>query len=280
MWSETNQQLTQLAADLLGPEALTAGHALELRAAARARQHHRGRHDRDPQEHRRRAGARPAAAAVGRRRHELRVHRRPAGDQAHRARPAGAPLDVRARARGRRGRALRRRAVARARRAGLARHRRGRGARRPGPRRRRAGDPARGARLRLAATPFLGDGAGRRGARAGRLATRSASAGCPAWPPGELVGAVGTARDGVAELVADAAAADVLVLVEADGVGARGRPRGGRVEPVAAIDPTRRYARVRRRRRAARRRRGRRRRPRARWPSPPSSSASASARWR
>jgi len=25
MWSETNQQLTQLAADLLGPEALTAG---------------------------------------------------------------------------------------------------------------------------------------------------------------------------------------------------------------------------------------------------------------
>ena len=28
MWSETNQQLTQFAADLLGPEALTAGDAL------------------------------------------------------------------------------------------------------------------------------------------------------------------------------------------------------------------------------------------------------------
>ena len=62
LWSETNQQLTQLAADIVGPEALTAGTQLELRAAARPRQLDRGRHDRDPQEHRRRARARPAAA--------------------------------------------------------------------------------------------------------------------------------------------------------------------------------------------------------------------------
>ena len=62
MWSDANQQLAQLAADLLGPEALVAGLALGLRAAARARQLDRGRHDRDPQEHRRRARARPAAA--------------------------------------------------------------------------------------------------------------------------------------------------------------------------------------------------------------------------
>ena len=42
------------------PEALTAGTELELRAAARAREHDRGRHDRGAQEHRRRARARPA----------------------------------------------------------------------------------------------------------------------------------------------------------------------------------------------------------------------------
>ena len=65
MWSETNQQLTQFAADVLGPEALTAGRPLELRAAARARQHDRGRDHRDPQEHRRRAGARPAEGPLG-----------------------------------------------------------------------------------------------------------------------------------------------------------------------------------------------------------------------
>ena len=47
------------------PDALTAGTPLVLRAAARARQLDRGRHDRDPQEHRRRAGARPAAGALG-----------------------------------------------------------------------------------------------------------------------------------------------------------------------------------------------------------------------
>src|SRR5882757_840653 len=38
---------------------------LELRVAARARQHDRGRDDRDPQEHRRRAGARPAEGTLG-----------------------------------------------------------------------------------------------------------------------------------------------------------------------------------------------------------------------
>ncbi len=58
MWSETNQQLTQLAAELLGPEAVQAGTRWSLRAAARPRQHDRGRDDRDSQEHRGRAGAR------------------------------------------------------------------------------------------------------------------------------------------------------------------------------------------------------------------------------
>ena len=67
MWSETNQQLTQFAADLLGPEALQRGRPLGLRAAARARQLDRGRHHRGAQEHRRRARARPAEGALRRR---------------------------------------------------------------------------------------------------------------------------------------------------------------------------------------------------------------------
>ena len=69
MWSDANQQLTQLAADAARPGRARRRVALGLRAAARARQHDRGRHDRDPQEHRRRARARPAAGA----RHELRL---------------------------------------------------------------------------------------------------------------------------------------------------------------------------------------------------------------
>ena len=64
MWSDANQQLAQLAADMLGPDALVHGLARGLRAAARARQLDRGRDHRDPQEHRRRARARPAAAAL------------------------------------------------------------------------------------------------------------------------------------------------------------------------------------------------------------------------
>ncbi len=112
MWSETNQQLAQLAADLLGPEALHDGHPLELRAAARPRQLDRGRHHRDPQEHRRRARARPPADALGDDRDELRLHRRPARDQAHRARPADQALHLGEGARGGRGLARRRGAVA------------------------------------------------------------------------------------------------------------------------------------------------------------------------
>jgi alkylation response protein AidB-like acyl-CoA dehydrogenase len=62
----------------------------------------------------------------------------------------------------------------------------------------------------------------------------------PGLASGELTGALGGVRD----LIADAADADVIVLVEA------GAPRvvaraDADVEPVAAIDPTRRYARVR-----------------------------------
>jgi alkylation response protein AidB-like acyl-CoA dehydrogenase len=66
----------------------------------------------------------------------------------------------------------------------------------------------------------------------------------PGLAAGELTGAVGTVRDGVAELVADGAEAGVLVLL--DGASARVVARDeAQVEPVAAIDPTRRYARVR-----------------------------------
>jgi len=65
----------------------------------------------------------------------------------------------------------------------------------------------------------------------------------PKLAAGEATGALAVARDGVAELVADGAEADVIVLVE-DG-SARLLERGsGDVEAFDSIDPTRRFARV------------------------------------
>ena len=101
MWSETNQQLTQLAADLLGPAALDRRRPLVLRAAARPRQLDRGRHHRGAQEHRRRAGARPAQGPIGAARNGLRPDRGPAGDQERRAGAARRALAVCQGARGR-----------------------------------------------------------------------------------------------------------------------------------------------------------------------------------
>ena len=60
---------------------------------------------------------------------------------------------------------------------------------------------------------------------------------------GELRGALGLVRDGAAELVPDAAGADVVVLVE-QGAGGASLVEGDAVEAVDAIDPTRRYGRV------------------------------------
>ena len=59
-----NQELTELAADVLGAEALDREERVELPPAALARQLDRGRHHRRPQEHHRRARPRPAEAAV------------------------------------------------------------------------------------------------------------------------------------------------------------------------------------------------------------------------
>ena len=103
MWSDTNQQLTQLAADLLGPAALEAGSPLGLRAAARARQLDRGRHHRGAQEHRRRARARPPQGTLRGAGHGLRPDPGPAGDQDRRARAARRALAVGEGARGGRG---------------------------------------------------------------------------------------------------------------------------------------------------------------------------------
>ena len=66
----------------------------------------------------------------------------------------------------------------------------------------------------------------------------------PALASGEATGAVGVARDGVAELVPDSDAAAVIVLVE-DGAARVVARADADVEPVAAIDPTRRFGRVR-----------------------------------
>ena len=121
--------------------------AVELRAAARPRQHDRGRHHRGAQEHRRRARARPPATEGG----GVAMDFGLTDDQRDIQRTARELLadarDARARARARRGaRAPTTRCGSELARARLARHRGRRGARRPGPRRRRAGDPLRGAR--------------------------------------------------------------------------------------------------------------------------------------
>jgi len=95
----------------------------------------------------------------------------------------------------------------------------------------------------VAATPFLST------AVTAAVLQEAGSAGQQArWLPslasGEATGAVGTVRDGVAELVPDADAAAVLVLVE-DGAARVVAREDADVEPVASIDPTRRFARVR-----------------------------------
>ena len=59
-----NQKLTELAADVLGPEALRPANRVVLPAAALARQLDRGRHHRRDEEHRRRARARPPETAL------------------------------------------------------------------------------------------------------------------------------------------------------------------------------------------------------------------------
>jgi alkylation response protein AidB-like acyl-CoA dehydrogenase len=60
---------------------------------------------------------------------------------------------------------------------------------------------------------------------------------------GETRGAAGLARDGVAPLVPDADSAGVIVLLDRDG-GVVLEPSDCEIQPVAAIDQTRRYARV------------------------------------
>jgi alkylation response protein AidB-like acyl-CoA dehydrogenase len=92
-----------------------------------------------------------------------------------------------------------------------------------------------------AATPLLGSAlAGLALQHAGTDAQRERWLGELA--SGSARGALGIVRDGVAELVPDAGGADVVVLVD----GARGEVvDGSTVEPVTAIDPTRRFGRVR-----------------------------------
>ncbi|HEX8122798.1 MAG TPA: acyl-CoA dehydrogenase family protein [Solirubrobacteraceae bacterium] len=65
----------------------------------------------------------------------------------------------------------------------------------------------------------------------------------PRLASGEARGALGALRDGTAELVPDADGADVVVLADLAAASAT-LVGGDAVEPVAAIDPTRRYGRV------------------------------------
>ncbi len=66
----------------------------------------------------------------------------------------------------------------------------------------------------------------------------------PGIASGEARGTVGIARDGEAALVPDADSADVIVLLE-EGAGAVHEASACELEPVDAIDATRRYSRVR-----------------------------------
>ncbi len=61
---------------------------------------------------------------------------------------------------------------------------------------------------------------------------------------GETIGALATARDGVAELVIGGAQAQVLVLIEEDGSGRVLAAEEAEIAPLASIDPTRSAARV------------------------------------
>jgi alkylation response protein AidB-like acyl-CoA dehydrogenase len=66
----------------------------------------------------------------------------------------------------------------------------------------------------------------------------------PALAGGELLGAVGEARDGVAELVVGGAEAGVMVLLEGDGARVLAAADAEEVVAVQSIDPTRAAARV------------------------------------
>ena len=65
----------------------------------------------------------------------------------------------------------------------------------------------------------------------------------PALASGEITGALGNSRDGVAELVIGATGADVIVLVGDDGAAVLDASQA-EVTPIASIDPTRPAARV------------------------------------
>ena len=65
----------------------------------------------------------------------------------------------------------------------------------------------------------------------------------PGLASGEITGALGTATDGTADFVPDAARAAVIVLLEA-GASRLLTPADAEIEPVESIDPTRHVARV------------------------------------
>jgi alkylation response protein AidB-like acyl-CoA dehydrogenase len=66
----------------------------------------------------------------------------------------------------------------------------------------------------------------------------------PGLASGELIGALGSARDGLAELVIGGEHADVLVIVDEDGSGRVLGAAEADVTPLESIDPTRSAARV------------------------------------
>ena len=219
MWSETNQQLTQFAADLLGPEAIdrraTAG---PTSCCARAATRSRAAPPRSSRT------SSPSACSVcrrrARRRNGLRPDRGPEGDQVDGALAARRAVAVGEGARGVRERRVRRRALQ-----GAVASSAGRASR--WPRSTAARGSARSSwpccsrswatrsRRRRSCRP-------RRPRRSSRRTapTTSARSGCPAWRPASRPPASASR-----ELAADAADAAVIVLIGDDGVAGAARPR-------------------------------------------------------
>ena len=193
LWSDTNQRLTQLAVDIVGPEALTAGTSWSYELLrARGNTIEGGTTEVLKNIVAERVLGLPAAEGRG-----LDVwtsgspttSARSSAPRASCSPSAPSPTACASTPR----RARDDGAVERAERARLARDRDLRGARRPGPRPDRAVDPLRGARPRARARPVPAERAGGARDRAGRLARAARALAAGARPRARLVGALGQA---------------------------------------------------------------------------------------
>ena len=212
-WSDVNQALTELAMDMLRPRGADHRRRLDLPLPARPGQLDRGRDHRDPEEHRRRARARAAEAAMN---FDFTDDQR--AIKSHRARTSWRAASSREGARARRGRRVRRRrsgtrCASSAGRASSST--RSYGGQELGVR--RARDPAGGARLRRSRRRRSSRTPRRACCPARRQRRAEGAAGCRAIASGEARGhGRRDRRTARAPLVPDAELAASIVLVDGD----------------------------------------------------------------